>query len=125
MTFRLLSLILISVSISAIAQITLKTGMSGKNIQAAIDNGEKFRDLALTIAAAPLVWLELTLYFFGALVWLLVLAKLDVSLAYPFVGLGFIFTMLLGFFLLGETVSLARVGGTLLVVLGVVLISRY
>lgn len=123
MTFRLFLLILTSVSISAIAQITLKTGMSGKHIQAAL-NGSA-RDLVITIATAPLVWLGLAMYFAGALAWLLVLARLEVSLAYPFVGLGFIFTMLLGFFLLGETVSMPRIGGTLLVVLGVILISRY
>lgn len=125
MTFRLLLLVLASVSISAIAQITLKTAMSGERIQLALDGGVKSWGLVSTIATAPLVWLGLLMYFVGALVWLLVLARLEVSLAYPFVGLGFILTMLLGFFLLGETVSLPRIGGTLLVVLGVVLISRY
>jgi len=99
--------------------------MSGERIQVALDNSVTSWDLVLTIVSAPFVWLGLFMYFCGALVWLLVLARLDVSLAYPFVGLGFILTMFLGFFLLNETVSLTRIGGTLLVVLGVVLISRY
>jgi len=122
-TFRLFLLVLASVSISAIAQVTLKMGVSGKHIQIALAGSLK--DLVSAIATSPLVWLGLAMYFAGALAWLLVLARLEVSLAYPFVGLGFILTMLLGFFLLGETVSLPRIGGTLLVVLGVVLISRY
>jgi len=124
-TTRLFLLVLASVSMSAIAQITLKMGMSGERIQVALGGSIKPWDLVLIIATAPLVWLGLTMYFIGALVWLLVLARLEVTLAYPFVGLGFILTMLLGFFLLGETVSLPRIMGTLLVVLGVVLISRY
>ena len=36
------------------------------------------------------------LYCLGALVWLVVLARADVSYAYPFLGLGFILTMLVG-----------------------------
>jgi len=122
-TFRLFLLILVSVSISAIAQVMLKMGVSGKHVQVALTGSLK--DIVSAIATAPLVWLGLAMYFAGALAWLLVLARLEVSLAYPFVGLGFIFTMLLGFFLLGETVSLPRIGGPLLVVLGIVLISRY
>ena len=38
----------------------------------------------------------LALYGLGAMVWLYVLARLPLSAAYPFVGLGFILTMVLG-----------------------------
>lgn len=51
------------------------------------------------------------------------LARLDVSMAYPFVGLGFILTMLLVFFVLGESLSTMRIVGTLLITAGVVLVS--
>lgn len=57
-------------------------------------------------------------------VWLAVLAKVEVTMAYPFVGLGFLVTLALGVLLLGETMSLTRVIGTLLVVLGVVLTAQ-
>jgi drug/metabolite transporter (DMT)-like permease len=66
----------------------------------------------------------LALYFLGALVWLLVLARVDVTMAYPFVGLGFILTMILGAWFLSEPVSAIRIVGTLLVVAGVALISQ-
>lgn len=64
------------------------------------------------------------MYSISAIVWLMVLAKLDISLAYPFVGLVFILTMLLGFFVLREPVGIIRIIGTLLVVAGVMLVSR-
>ena len=66
----------------------------------------------------------LTLYFLSAVVWLLVLSRVEVSFAYPFVGIGFILTMLLGWLAMGDTMSLARVAGTLLIAGGVVLIAR-
>lgn len=73
---------------------------------------------------SPQVVGGLALYALGAIVWLFVLAKVDVSFAYPFVGLGFILTMLLGWWWLNEPVDLTRVVGTLLVASGVFLVSR-
>ncbi|MBA4267212.1 MAG: hypothetical protein C0453_19215, partial [Comamonadaceae bacterium] len=72
----------------------------------------------------PWVMGGLVLYFGAALVWLVVLSRVEVSLAYPFVGLGFIVTMLLGWSLLGETLSLPRLLGTLLIAGGVVVLAR-
>jgi multidrug transporter EmrE-like cation transporter len=66
----------------------------------------------------------LLIYFLSAGVWLFVLARVDVSLAYPFVGLGFILTMLLGWLIRGEILSVNRVAGTALIVMGVVLLAR-
>ena len=65
----------------------------------------------------------LALYALGAILWLLVLARSDVSFAYPFVALGFIITMVLGWAILGESLGAARLIGTLLIVAGVSLVS--
>jgi len=53
-----------------------------------------------------------------------VLARAPLSLAYPFVGLGFIFTMLAGALVLGEQVTPVRIAGTLLIAAGCVLVAR-
>jgi multidrug transporter EmrE-like cation transporter len=79
---------------------------------------------AFGIAGNPWVWLGFALYGCGALLWLGVLAKIDVSQAYPFVGLGFLLTSLFGITVLGETFSLTRGLGTLLVLAGVILVAR-
>jgi multidrug transporter EmrE-like cation transporter len=54
----------------------------------------------------------------------LVLSRIAVGLAYPFVGLGFVITMLLAWMLRGETPSINQVIGTLTICLGVFLMSR-
>ncbi len=123
MTPRLFLLIVVSVSISAFAQLAFKLGMSTPAIQTVLRDGSRL-DAGWTIATNGYVILGLLLYGLGAFLWLLVLARLDVSMAYPFVGLGMIVTMLLGYFVLSEPVNSVRVIGTLLVVSGVVLISR-
>lgn len=122
MRIAVLSLILASVTMSAVAQIALKHGMSSPIVQANLNAG--LERIAPLIAANPFVWAGLTLYGVGALLWLGVLAQIDVSQAYPYVGLGFLLTMVFGVALLGESISAMRLVGTLLVVAGVVLVSR-
>ena len=68
--------------------------------------------------------LGLGIYFASAAVWLLVLARVDVSLAYPFVGLGFVVTMLLAWAVHGEVLSTGRIAGTLMICAGVVVLAR-
>lgn len=63
------------------------------------------------------------LYGLGAVVWLGVLSKWDVSKAYPLVGLGFVFTVGIGF-LAGEQLSVARVSGVFLICAGVFLVGK-
>ena len=55
--------------------------------------------------------------------WLFVLAKLQVSVAYAFVALGFLLTMILGCVFLGEPLTLRKLTGTGLVVLGIWLVT--
>ncbi len=121
-TIQTYFLILFSVASSAAAQLLLKIGMSQNAAPAAHSAGSILASLVLI---AQNVWVVggLALYFFSALVWLKVLAKVELSFAYPFVGLGFVMTMLLGKFVLDENVSLQRLAGTLCVVLGILFIA--
>ena len=120
--WTVLALIFISVTISAIAQVTLKQGMSSPAVQQGLTGG--WLEIVIAVASNLYVWLGLIFYALGAVLWLGVLAKVDVSIAYPFVGLGFILTALFGVFLLGEAFSVIRFVGTCLVVLGIVLVTH-
>ena len=115
--------ILISVAMSALAQIILKTGMSNLGIGASMA-ARRWGEAAWQVATNPWVMLGLSMYFLSALVWLMVLARVQVSFAYPFVGIGFILTMLMGWLVMGDAMSMQRVVGTLLIAGGVVLIAR-
>jgi multidrug transporter EmrE-like cation transporter len=120
--WQLFATILVSVGCSALAQVSLKHGMSIASVQAALSAGGALR-IAIEVAASPTVWLGLMLYGFSAVVWLFVLARLDVSVAYAFVALGFLLTMSLGCLLLGESLTLRKVCGTLLVMIGIWLVA--
>lgn len=116
-------LVILSVAISAVAQLLLKLGMSSGVVKRAIDGGD-LGSMMLTIGLNPLILGGLALYFFGAIVWLFVLSRLPLGVAYPFVALGFVFTALLAYFVLHESFSPATLLGTLLIIVGVVILSR-
>ena len=118
MELRLFMLILASVSLSALAQFALKVGVTGAARSAGVV-AEMNRFLH-----SPMVYVGLALYGLGAVLWLLVLARAPLSIAYPFVGIGFIITMLAGVMFLEEGVNAMRVSGTLLISIGCVLVAR-
>ncbi|MCL6622635.1 MAG: EamA family transporter, partial [Syntrophobacterales bacterium] len=53
-----------------------------------------------------------------------VLAKAEVSYAYPLISLGYVFTAILAWQLFGEALTLTRFVGILITCLGVFLIAR-
>lgn len=123
LTFYTLALTIISVSMSAFAQIVLKMGMSSDTTRNVLENGS-FIQKGFSIATSPFVIWGLGLYFFGAVIWLFVLSKIDVSQAYPFVGLGFVITIFLAWIILGETISIIRLTGCLLILSGIFLVAN-
>ena len=55
---------------------------------------------------------------------LVVLSRVEISYAYPFLGLSFVLVALYGHFYLDEAVTMWRAAGVLLIVSGVALIAR-
>ena len=113
---------IISIALSVAAQFSLKAGMSGEGVRAALAQPYTFRTL-FDVLTDKYVFGGFLLYGLGALVWLGVLSKWDVSKAYPLVGLGFVFTVAIGF-LIGEQVTIPRVIGVALICTGVFLVGR-
>jgi multidrug transporter EmrE-like cation transporter len=119
-----LGLILLSVTLSALAQVSFKYGMSGSNPSRHLAVSNSPAMALFNTLTSPGVMIGLALYGFGTLLWLQVLSRIDLSQAYPFVGIGFVITALLGTLLFGETVTVTRAAGILFVMLGIYLIAR-
>ncbi len=58
----------------------------------------------------------------GFFMWLI--SKFDISLIIPITSVAFIYSLLAGYFIFGEQISLLRVFGVLLIVLGVFFVVR-
>lgn len=64
------------------------------------------------------------LAFVASLSWIFAVSRLELSFAYPFTSLNFVFVMIFSAILFQEQMSLNRILGVLVICLGVYLISR-
>ena len=71
-----------------------------------------------TLGNIPLIS-GLVLYAISALIFIIVLKRLELSVAYPLISLSFVWVALSSSFLLGESVSPANIIGIVLVIAGV------
>lgn len=62
--------------------------------------------------------------FFAGVSWMLAMTKFEISYAYPFVSLNYILVLSAGFFLFQETVSITKLAGSVLVLLGIAIIAK-
>lgn len=117
--------ILLSVLIAALAQLTLKHGMTQVTRHATVplDLGEPIQTVRRVALNASVI-AGLGLFVISAAVWLVVLSKASLSFAYPFVSLTYVMILLFDRLALHETVSGVRWGGVALIVAGIILISR-
>jgi drug/metabolite transporter (DMT)-like permease len=76
------------------------------------------------IFQTPWVIVGFVFYGLSAILWLDVLSKLDFSLAFPMVGLTYVFTLLIGRFFFGETIGWERVLGVALIISGLFFLIR-
>jgi multidrug transporter EmrE-like cation transporter len=119
---QFIPLILFTVLTNFLSQIMLKKGMT---------TVEPFEMTPLSVISNAFTILFNPYVFFGLLVMvismgshLVVLSRVDISFAYPFLGLSFVLITAWGYFVLGENVTLLRTAGVMLIVAGVVLVAR-
>lgn len=117
-----IALLLVSVVFATAGQLTLKGAMEaiGRIGTAQVS------DAGQTIARAvkePLLWIGLLLFGISALFWLVVLSRVDLSLAYPFVGVSYIVVVALARFMFHEQVPTLRWIGVSIIAFGIALIG--
>lgn len=111
-----------SIAFSVAAQLSFKAGMSVPAVKSILAGSITARSLVVVFTDVRVLG-GFLLYAVGAIMWLAVLSKWDVSKAYPMVGLGFILTLGIGA-LIGEEVTLVRMVGVALIVAGVFFVAR-
>lgn len=113
---------LISIAISVLAQFSLRAGMAGDHVRGLLAQSLSLKTV-IGIATDAYVIGGFALYGLGAVVWLAVLSRWNVSKAYPLVGLGFVFSAAIGF-VVGEQVTPIRLAGVALIAAGVLVIAQ-
>lgn len=113
-TLKSLGLILIAVLIAVSGQLCLKFGVNSLDKQ----------NFIFAVATSPYIIGGLMLYATGAMVWIIVLSRVDLSFAYPMLGLTYVGVLLVSAVILKEHVSPIRWLGTVIILSGAMLVAR-
>ncbi|MCB9098559.1 MAG: EamA family transporter [Anaerolineales bacterium] len=111
---------LISIMLLSAGQTSLKFGLNAIGGVSLADGVAGIFKLLQT----PWIIVGFGLYGLSAVLWLDVLSKLDFSLAFPMVGLTYIFTLLIGRFFFGETIGWERMIGVAFILGGIFFLVR-
>lgn len=122
MRMATIGLVLLSVGLTSGAQIALKAGMTAPAVKAVMESGSPLR-VASGLSSSPLIVFGLLSYGLSAFVWLLVLSRVPLSTAYPFIALGIAITTLGGRFLFEEPLTGTKLVGIGLVLIGILAIG--
>ena len=117
-----LGLLVISVTLAVIGQLTLKSAMD----QVGYIGGDQVRspkETILRVAKEPKLWIGLAIFGLSSIFWLVVLSRIALTVAYPLVGLSYIVVVALGRFLFHEHVPPLRWVGVSVIAFGIALIG--
>lgn len=123
MTGATVMLLVVSVLLSSAAQLLLKIGVSAPGLQTVMKAGDPVAT-AMQLFSSAWIIMGGAAYVLSAGVWLIVLSKSPVSQAYPCVALAFVVTLIGGHFILAENLSLVRMMGVGMILLGVLVVAR-
>jgi len=119
----MIGLILSSVLLAGVAQVTLKVGV---NRVTAASGGSVTLDASgvRSLLGSWVVWVGLIVFGASGVLWLFALSKASLSFAYPFAALGYLVIVAASILILHESVPPLRWLGVGFIVAGIVLVAK-
>lgn len=118
----ILSLIIITDLCDTISQLVLKSSINALNFP--INSFAKGLRFLIRLVRIPRVWIGLFFSSFSLLLWLFVLSKTDLSLAYSMDSMRYVFITFASVVILKERVGKMRWLGIIAIVAGIMLVSH-
>ncbi len=117
-----IAVILLSILMSSTAHVCLKKGM--------MVNGDTLTPASgvinqlWAVATNPWVLGGMLLHVSALVVWLYALSRVDITFAYPFLALGYVLVSLAAWLWLGETIGSTKLLAMVIIVIGILILSR-
>jgi len=116
------ALILTGVILNAAGQLLLKAGTNAVgHFEFHLDN---VLPIGLKLAFNPYILSGMAAYGVSLVVWIMALSRVPVSIAYPMLSIGYVINAFIAWHWFGEALSLEKLAGIGLIVLGVYVITR-
>ena len=122
MTALSFGLVLLGVLLNAAAQLCLK---AGTNVVGRFEfTSANLVPVGLRLATQPFILAGLACYVVSVVVWIMALSRVQVSIAYPMLSIGYIVNALAARALFDEPVTALRLSGILIIIVGVAIVAR-
>ncbi len=117
-----LSLLMTGVLLNAGAQLLLKAGTNSVGVfEFSRDN---IVPIGWRLATEPHIIGGLGCYVISVVVWIMALSRVEVSVAYPLLSVGYVVNAIAAWYLFGEAVTPMRLTGIAIIIVGVWLVAR-
>jgi multidrug transporter EmrE-like cation transporter len=115
-------LVLFGVLLNAAAQLLLKAGTNSIG-HFAFDK-TNILPVGWQLATEPHILGGLTCYVVSVVVWIMALSRVEVSIAYPMLSIGYVVNAAAAYYLFGEAVTPMRLLGIGIIIIGVYIVAR-
>lgn len=116
------SLIFIGVMLNAAAQILMKAGTNAiGHFEFSMAN---VLPIGWKLATEWHIVTALFCYVISVVVWILALSRVPVSIAFPMLSMAYVVNAVAAYYLLGEDLSVTKLVGMGVIIIGVIIISR-
>ena len=116
------SLVMCGVLLNAIAQLLLKAGTNTVgHFEFSMANA---LPVGWKLATEPHIVGGLACYVVSVVVWIMALSRVQVSIAYPMLSVGYVVNAIAAWYLFGEAVTPMRLTGIAVIIVGVWLVAR-
>jgi drug/metabolite transporter (DMT)-like permease len=114
--------IITGIFLNALAQLLLKKGTNA--IGAIHLNADNWFSIGIQLATQWPIIGGLSCYVISVVVWIIGLSRVDVTIAYPMLSIGYIVAAVGAWYFLGEVMSIQRILAILIIILGVALLVK-
>ena len=116
------ALIFTGVLLNAAAQLLLKAGTSAVGqFEYSVQN---ILPIGMKLAFEPHIAGGLACYVVSLIVWIMGLSRVEVSIAYPMLSIGYVLNAVAAWYLFGESLTAQKLLGIAFIVAGVFLVAR-
>ena len=116
------SLLMLGVFLNATAQLLLKAGTNA--VGQFEFNAGNIVPVGMKLALEPHILGGVICYVVSLVVWILGLSRVEVSIAYPMLSIGYVLNAVAAWYLFGEAVSVTRLAGIGVIIIGVYIVAR-
>ena len=116
------SLLMTGVLLNAGAQLLLKAGTNA--VGAFEYSSANIVPIGWKLATEPHIIGGLGCYVISVVVWIMALSRVEVSIAYPLLSVGYVVNAIAAYYLFGEAVTPMRLTGIAVIIVGVWIVAR-